>query len=236
MPFKSKKQMRKCYALKAQGKNGSWNCDEWAHAQNGGDTKLSYNPTLAADDKAFQEWYKLNTIEGKNNIPYSENLDYDYYSYYKNGDYKDYQGGHFPDIYKRPNHKTFSIESIYSTPENTGGSWQGDTFIPPQNNNMKKKSKKFQFAGSTDPCGPGTQWDANSMQCVPVPTNPNVDPIFQNNYNGDFTGFNPSAFALGNGKVISGDTIPLHNISQTATPNRPSKRISFWQQDLLPNW
>jgi len=30
MPFKSKKQLRKCYAMKNKGKAGSWNCDEWA--------------------------------------------------------------------------------------------------------------------------------------------------------------------------------------------------------------
>lgn len=34
MPFVSKKQQNKCYALKAKGKNGSWNCDEWAKATN----------------------------------------------------------------------------------------------------------------------------------------------------------------------------------------------------------
>jgi hypothetical protein len=30
VPFKSKKQMRKCYYLKEQGKAGNWDCDEWA--------------------------------------------------------------------------------------------------------------------------------------------------------------------------------------------------------------
>jgi len=30
MPFKSKAQQRKCYALKAQGKAGTWNCNEWS--------------------------------------------------------------------------------------------------------------------------------------------------------------------------------------------------------------
>lgn len=30
MPFKSKAQQRKCYALKAKGKAGTWDCDEWA--------------------------------------------------------------------------------------------------------------------------------------------------------------------------------------------------------------
>ncbi len=30
MPFKSKAQMRKCYAMKAKGKAGSWDCEEWS--------------------------------------------------------------------------------------------------------------------------------------------------------------------------------------------------------------
>jgi hypothetical protein len=89
----------------------------------------SYNPNLAAKDKAFQEWYLSNTLEGKNKVPYSEKLDYDYYSLFRNGatgSVKD----HFPDTYKRPTHPTFSDESIYSVPGNTGGHWQGDRFIP----------------------------------------------------------------------------------------------------------
>jgi hypothetical protein len=35
MPFKSKKQQKKCFALKARGKSGSWNCDEWAKETKG---------------------------------------------------------------------------------------------------------------------------------------------------------------------------------------------------------
>lgn len=30
MPFKSDAQRKKCFSLKSKGKNGSWNCDEWA--------------------------------------------------------------------------------------------------------------------------------------------------------------------------------------------------------------
>ena len=30
MPFKSKAQQKKCYALKAQGNAGTWDCDEWS--------------------------------------------------------------------------------------------------------------------------------------------------------------------------------------------------------------
>lgn len=31
--------------------------------------------------------------------------------------------GHFPDTFKKPNHMTFSNESMYSTPEANGGTW-----------------------------------------------------------------------------------------------------------------
>ena len=31
--------------------------------------------------------------------------------------------GHYPDTYKKPNHPTFSRESQYSTPGQTGGEW-----------------------------------------------------------------------------------------------------------------
>lgn len=40
-------------------------------------------------------------------------------------------GGHGPDTYKKPNHPTFSNESMYSTPQRPGGSWQqaGDDWL-----------------------------------------------------------------------------------------------------------
>ena len=34
MPFDSKAQNRKCWAMKARGENGSWDCREWADATN----------------------------------------------------------------------------------------------------------------------------------------------------------------------------------------------------------
>lgn len=109
-------------------------------------SKKSYNPNLARYNSAFQQWYNTNTIEGQNSIPYSDKFDYDYLSYFMNNDYKNYQGGHFPDTYKRPNHSTFSNESIYSTPENPGGSWLGNKFNP-------RGNFQYQTGGSTE-----SQW------------------------------------------------------------------------------
>ena len=34
MPFDSKAQSSKCYALKGKGQNGSWDCSEWSHVTN----------------------------------------------------------------------------------------------------------------------------------------------------------------------------------------------------------
>ncbi len=31
MPFSSKSQMRKCFALKAKGGGKGWDCKKWAH-------------------------------------------------------------------------------------------------------------------------------------------------------------------------------------------------------------
>ena len=76
------------------------------------------------------DWYNSNTPEGINGIPLKDAVDYDYYSFYKNGEYKDHKGGHFPDTYKTPLHETFSNESLYSVPENPGGSWKKNKFIP----------------------------------------------------------------------------------------------------------
>ena len=90
---------------------------------------IPYDPK----DRKFKEWYNKNTLEGQNKIPYSERLDYDYYSFYKNGEYRNKMfniENHFPDTYKRPNHKTFSNGSIYSTRENPGGIWRGEEFVP----------------------------------------------------------------------------------------------------------
>lgn len=97
------------------------------YGQQGGTVKKAYNPNLE-NSRDFQEWYRKNTVEGRNNIPYSNQLDYDYLSFYMNKEYQNYTGGHFPDTYKRPIHETFSNESIYSTPENPGGYWKGETY------------------------------------------------------------------------------------------------------------
>lgn len=31
MPFESKRQVRKCFAMKGRGRAKGWDCEEWAH-------------------------------------------------------------------------------------------------------------------------------------------------------------------------------------------------------------
>lgn len=35
MPFKSRSQQKKCYAMKARGDNKSWDCDKWSKETKG---------------------------------------------------------------------------------------------------------------------------------------------------------------------------------------------------------
>ena len=54
MPFVSKKQQRKCYAMKGKGQNGSWDCDEFAHV-----TNFKSLPEKAASTKLASELGRL---------------------------------------------------------------------------------------------------------------------------------------------------------------------------------
>ena len=90
------------------------------------------NPESGTKDIQFLTWYKNNTLEGKNNILHTNpNISCDYYSYFKNTPKNKLStpDQHFPDTYKYPNHETFSNESLYSTPENPGGIWFGETYF-----------------------------------------------------------------------------------------------------------
>lgn len=102
-----------------------------------GGLKKAYNPNLAEKDLGFKVWYKNNTLEGRQGLPYQkpfiDKMSYDYYSFFKNKEYDNPEYNvynHFPDTYKKPNHPTFSNESIYSTPENPGGFWVGENYNP----------------------------------------------------------------------------------------------------------
>jgi hypothetical protein len=68
-------------------------------------------------------------------------FDYDMQGWYKaNPDASPHTGAHYPDTFKKPNHPTFSDESIYHGVDgNQGGHWNSDPdgaeqFIPGKTN------------------------------------------------------------------------------------------------------
>lgn len=85
------------------------------------DTQLS-----PADETAFSAW--------KNQYaPKDSGADYDLRGAFKAGLMPDPATGHWPDTYKKPNHPTFSNQSMYATGPNAAkaGRWDGEKFIPP---------------------------------------------------------------------------------------------------------
>lgn len=87
-----------------------------------------FNTQLSPQEEAqFQAWAKAHNRLG------------DLFDYDMRGAWKANIGqagnGHFPDTYKKPNHPTFSNESIYNGTEGmTGGRWletpRGTAFVP----------------------------------------------------------------------------------------------------------
>ena len=76
-----------------------------------------FNTPLKPDETtAYLHW--LSTLP-----EYQQNTnDYDMQGAFKAGLGRG-GNGHFPDTFKKPNHMTFSDESIYSTPQQQGGRW-----------------------------------------------------------------------------------------------------------------
>ena len=73
------------------------------------------------------------------------NLDYDMQGFHKySPDFTPGSGQHFPDTYKKPNHPTFSNESIYSGGEHEGGQWEknpnGAYQFTPGRTNLENRS------------------------------------------------------------------------------------------------
>lgn len=83
------------------------------------DTKLTPN-----EERAFQAWKATYA-------PNDSGTDYDLRGAFKAGLTPDPVSGHWPDMFKKPNHPTFSIESQYaSAAPSKAGRWTGDTFVP----------------------------------------------------------------------------------------------------------
>ena len=84
------------------------------------DTKLS-----PSEEREFQSWKAQNA-------PNDSGEDYDLRGAFKENLHRDPRNQHFSDKYKKPNHPTFSDQSIYAkdAPEKAGH-WQGERFVPP---------------------------------------------------------------------------------------------------------
>ncbi len=84
------------------------------------DTKLNRQ-----EEESFQLW-KLD------NAPKDSGHDYDLRGAFMAGLQPSQENGHWPDTFKKPNHPTFSNESIYAADRpDLAGKWDGETFIPP---------------------------------------------------------------------------------------------------------
>lgn len=76
---------------------------------------------------AFQRWKETQA-------PHDTGEDYDWRGAFVAGCRPD-STGHWPDLFKKPNHPTFSTDSIYAVhcPQ-LAGKWDGARFIPPSRN------------------------------------------------------------------------------------------------------
>lgn len=96
------------------------------------DFSAKYNTQLTpAEEKEFLRWAnKHNRL--------NDSFDYDMRGAWKNGA-SQADNGHFPDTYKKPNHPTFSNESIYNKVDGfVGGAWSKrgnkDVYTPSASN------------------------------------------------------------------------------------------------------
>jgi len=80
-------------------------------------------PLSSTEEISFQKWKSQYG-------PNDSGDDYDLRGAYKAG-LTPNDNGHWPDTFKKPNHPTFSDESIYAKDApNLAGHWNGETFIP----------------------------------------------------------------------------------------------------------
>lgn len=99
----------------------------------------------------YSDWLKYRSRIAARDVSQDEN-DYDLESYYNSLKYnpmQDDKEAHLPDTYKKPNHPTFSKNSIYSIPGvQEGGEWnensQGWEFTPSDLNLSNMSAEELQ--------------------------------------------------------------------------------------------
>jgi len=110
------------------------------------DYKNNFNTKLTpSQEKQFTNWAKTRS-KGKD--PLADLEDYDLKGYWLNEEQSEGEHdeskeneGHLPDTYKKPNHPTFSNESIYHSKNTPGGEWKNKSFTP--SINMLKTTSKL---------------------------------------------------------------------------------------------
>lgn len=118
------------------------------------DTKLS-----EPEEKQFQVWKQRYA-------PNDSGADYDLRGAFKAGLTPDPKTGHWPDTYKKPNHPTFSNQSIYaSQAPNKAGTWNGDQYVPPQQAAPQTEAPNEQVLDKGLPhlYGVDQMWDNNPI-------------------------------------------------------------------------
>ena len=102
------------------------------------DLTNQYNTKLTPEEeKNFLTW-------AKDNNRLKDPYDYDMRGFWKSG-LSQAENAHFPDTFKKPNHPTFSTQSMYHDPEKMpGGEWtqdpQGRTMFIPSPYNLQNMS------------------------------------------------------------------------------------------------
>ena len=114
------------------------------------DYSSKYNTQLSLEEeKQFEEWAILN-----NKV--KETYDYDIRGAWKDlvsGKIKADDRGHLTDKYKKPNHPTFSNESIYHGKDGyEGGKWGNKQFIPgPTNLKLRQPEELLNYFKKYEP-------------------------------------------------------------------------------------
>lgn len=107
-----------------------------------------FDTALTADEEtSFQAWKTKYA-------PKDSGADYDLRGAFKAGLEPDPQTGHWPDTYKKPNHPTFSDQSIYAkAAPDKAGHWDGDNYVAPISKKLapgQKMLNDFKDAGYSD--------------------------------------------------------------------------------------
>jgi hypothetical protein len=130
----------------------------------GGTPENGFNTELTRGaEGAYQQWHDRTS-------PWDSGADYDLRGAFAEGMDRDGRG-HLPDTFKKPNHETFSDESIYA-PHGKPGHWQGKRFVPAKGDPMADANRSQE--GSLYTYKPGFA-EASGQ----APGEPNVGPMAQ---------------------------------------------------------